>query len=326
MGAFTVPTKLNIAAVQDALFANWATIAPKYPTLGTPGTSQEMADGLIKILDQHEQADPIGAIVPAPRVFEQVVRAIGSSQTDWSVFLRRLPVIEKCLHGFQPDKVAAVLNEGGTAGEQLRATLKASLQSVYAQAQVDGICGWASILAEDPDHYGHIQRLAAALQANNRTIGTNARTTAALAAIIGGEDKLPGKVTSYLASIGVQTPTGGWKSPGMRFALAAEFLRNVGWPGFKPDTHIMRLFEQWIPNVLEQAADDAREMANSLGFGDQTTIKNIQFSLAGLAITPDGTSPSVADNLLWLLGSQVHTTRHAKVHGYPQADTYFNFS
>lgn len=107
-----------------------------------------------------------------------------------------------------------------------------------------------------------------------------------------------------LSSTSVRRARDDWKLPGMGFALASEFLRNLQWRGFKPDTHVKRLLDDWLKDQLRSFEDRASELAAAVGVRTKEARENIQYGLAGLFITPSGESPSKIDNLVWLIGAK----------------------
>lgn len=48
------------------------------------------------------------------------------------------------------------------------------------------------------------------------------------------------------------------KLPGLQFALGSEFFRNLGWNGFKPDRHVIRLLNGLVGELVNQQASSAR--------------------------------------------------------------------
>lgn len=80
--------------------------------------------------------------------------------------------------------------------------------------------------------------------------------------------------------------------------LASEFLRNLGWRGFKPDRHIQRLFSLWFPEVVKSCHERAVELAGLVGTRAKDVVAFFTFSLVGHAVTPPGRTFSEADNLV----------------------------
>lgn len=118
----------------------------------------------------------------------------------------------------------------------------------------------------------------------------------------------------FLAGGTGQIPSAKRKFIGMGYPLAAEFLRNLGWDGFKPDRHVHRLFDLWLPNsgTLDPQSRHA-QIARLIRprIGDKEFERNVARALAGLEIVP-GTklagvdlSASHVDNIVWLIGAEV---------------------
>jgi hypothetical protein len=72
------------------------------------------------------------------------------------------------------------------------------------------------------------------------------------------------------------------------FALAAEYLKNVGVSMFKPDRHILRITGPLRLDILPKGMNDKGEVAKFL---NGITLK-------------EEIDPTYADNLLWLFGSR----------------------
>jgi hypothetical protein len=93
----------------------------------------------------------------------------------------------------------------------------------------------------------------------------------------------------------------------MGYALGSEFLRNLHWPGFKPDIHITRLFNAWLsPTELHQLAEAEgyQQLLDLIHQHNQGVCDYLRYALAGLALTPTGRYTQ-ADNIVWLLGYYV---------------------
>ena len=95
------------------------------------------------------------------------------------------------------------------------------------------------------------------------------------------------------------------KAPGMAPTLASEFLRNLGWDGFKPDRHIQRLFTLWFPDDGREVADRVDHLCDRIGRRDKATRQFAQYALIGIRRSPEGTPLSKVDNLVWALGAYV---------------------
>jgi hypothetical protein len=98
------------------------------------------------------------------------------------------------------------------------------------------------------------------------------------------------------------------KLPGMRFTLASEFLRNLGWTSFKPDRHVTEMFQMWFGSPDEQnLIVEADIAAISRVFGrtriDRSDLSLLRTSLLGAKKTPPGTPINQSDQLVWLYRS-----------------------
>lgn len=293
--------KLNEEAIVDVLYEG----SVKFDQYGIDPeglTEAEYAKKLLERLDQ--MTYDVDEERTNQKVFRAAVRAIGSTQRKWTTFLKREGELERLLGGYDPE-VAMKL-----APEDLREFFPGQTGGMNAEA----VLAWAQMLVENPSYYEDLraigEHLAAAAQQQDENISPEEQ----MVGIIG------------LLSDG---PGSRWKGPtfkkwpGMGYAIGAEFMRNLGWSGFKPDTHIERLLNAWVPEVVEAQEERAKWLVSLTGKRSTTLISAAKYSLAGLAITPDGTAASKADNLLWLLGSEI-VPRGAETS--VGRDTYFHSS
>ena len=97
----------------------------------------------------------------------------------------------------------------------------------------------------------------------------------------------------------------------MQTALASEMLRNLHWSGFKPDRHIKRLLGKWFPDVVAEKSTRAEELARTvLCCRSQDVAIDIKFALVGIAVKPPDCDFTMADNLVWALGSYVEKKKN----------------
>ena len=73
-------------------------------------------------------------------------------------------------------------------------------------------------------------------------------------------------------------------------SLAAEYLKNVGIPTFKPDRHILRLFDSGHMNLLSPNATPLKALMTLNAMANDNKI-----------------DPVYADNVFWLFGSKICT-------------------
>ena len=114
---------------------------------------------------------------------------------------------------------------------------------------------------------------------------------------------------------------GTWKAPGMGYVLACEFLRNLYWgTSFKPDRHIKRLPGGWFPEVAAGVENRAVQLAVLLGSRRGELVKDLKFSLVGIAVTPADRCLNEVDNLVWSLGRYVEKKGKESDTDYTAAD------
>ena len=98
-----------------------------------------------------------------------------------------------------------------------------------------GIADWATVLRDQPNFY--LETIAPARMALHDVDKELTAPTSFLcvAAYFSREEGWAGERSTITAPVGTR------KWPRMGLPLACEFLRNLGWNGFKPDRHIIRL-------------------------------------------------------------------------------------
>jgi hypothetical protein len=121
---------------------------------------------------------------------------------------------------------------------------------------------WARLLTEVEDYYGYVRDLGSFFrQRPQERFDTSLADFELLLCIAGylGDSPVSHPEISHLDAAYLPDPTY-WKLPGMRYVLASEFLRNLGWEGFKPDRHIQRLFDRWYPQGVAQVKPEVERL------------------------------------------------------------------
>lgn len=300
---------LDVPAVEQVLFEKADTLARDYGLTGKYPTPSEFIDALVGSMNQQGLEDPTAKAWSPTDVFGAAVRSLGSNQTVWVRYLAAQHEVAAVLHDFDP---SAVANDAANDEDIVRA-LAAALPSTAPKRTAPTIIAWAQLLHDEPDFFTYVQQLGAAILSSGllRTNDELLPVVATVLATPGG----PRRSREALARIGAPDRKD-WKLPGMGFALASEFLRNLQWRGFKPDTHVKRLFGLWLKDQLPGFEDRASQLAEAVGVRTKEARENIQYSLAGLSITPPGESPSKIDNLVWLIGANIETKRHSTTNSY----------
>ncbi|MDI9314173.1 MAG: hypothetical protein QM529_05835 [Hydrotalea sp.] len=128
------------------------------------------------------------------------------------------------------------------------------------------------------------------------------------------------------ALLGSENQQDNYKIKGMGFALASEFLRNLGFPNFKPDRHILRIFYDDIifkDGLCPDLINNTKKILNTLNKPYKNTPfekrdkdgglsinieTNIYACLLGAKIAEDAgcaNNINFVDNTLWLYGSEI---------------------
>jgi hypothetical protein len=97
----------------------------------------------------------------------------------------------------------------------------------------------------------------------------------------------------------------------MGFPLGSEFLRNLGWNGFKPDRHVRRLLRAWVPDLIATHEKESIRLGSLAGRHEKSVREDLQLCLAGNALSSDENHLRT-DNLIWLIGAYVETARNQR--------------
>lgn len=296
--------KLNLAAVQNALFTNATVrgrIARDYSLGDTPTTASAFCARVIENLRQIPASYPLSQQRNNDQVFEAAVRAIGSNSRSWARYLKSEPELRKLLCDFEVERVSRQVESRRVVQEQVALLLG----GITAKNDARAIMEWSDALARTPEYYSRIIYLANAI--------SDAAVSLARCRLQDFEIMIC--VVSALAkpsSIGNRQIAGALrqfgpepKLRGMGYVLASEFFRNLGWSGFKPDRHIKRLLEGWSIIDSPEVQNRVATLSAVLGTHDREFREYASYALRGVELTPNHCSYSVADNHIWLLGAYV---------------------
>lgn len=257
------------------------------------GDPMKMADSLVESLGQaHQTAKEAENPKSNATVFRAASLALASNMRKWSNFLNCREKFEQLVENYDPVAFSKAVDSDSSRIEDVAECLGGRTGKGDAEA----ILKWADLLEKDIEYYKALEEL------RNKIIGFvhSEEIVPVLAALLGYPSKKVEK--KWPPPSGMET----WKTPGMRTALASEFLRNLHWEGFKPDRHIKRLLGRWFYDVVEKKSERAEHLAEQvLCRRSKDIIEDITFSLVGAVVTPEGCSSTKADNLVWALGSYV---------------------
>lgn len=247
-------------------------------SLDVPSSADELSLSVREALDQHVFEDPLSRSVSNDTVLLAATRALASNSRKWSVYLNNKKKISELLSHYSIADIARPPHADD---------LSKLLPGLTSKADSRAILRWITVLGENADYYQSIVSVAKELIERSSQRGTTL-----------SQEEL------FLCVVGRYSNQ--W--PGMRFALGSEFLRNLGWSGFKPDRHIKRLFNLWIPELVDDNSaldDQAIVLTSIIENRNRDLIENLKFALAGIQISPKNYSYSATDNLIWLLGAYV---------------------
>jgi hypothetical protein len=91
----------------------------------------------------------------------------------------------------------------------------------------------------------------------------------------------------------------------MGYILGSEFIRNLHWPAFKPDRHVQRLLDRWMPNARLEVEPEVASIQRLLGHKTKDLERYLSYSLIGINATPPGVPITFTDNLVWLLAAYI---------------------
>lgn len=268
------------------------------------GSADDFVSSLVEVFDQRPHEDPVDVDRSPRDVFRAAVRSLGSNSRTWTSFLGREPELAALLEDYDPDAVWPKVVDGRMSAEDLLDFFPGQTRRTDARSAI----AWAR-RASTRDFDREVRALAGALSIRCREEhGEEIRTDHLMPTLVAFLANPPGSRWPGYAVVrvmGVTDDPADLKLPGMGPALGSEFFRNLGWSGFKPDRHIMRMLDRWAPEVVEAQRPVAGRLAKVVGRRDRGTLNYLAYSLAGQELTPDGTHFSVADNLVWALGAFV---------------------
>lgn len=278
--------KINIDIVKERLFECAKEKIARDYHIAAPTSPQELSQRVLHALDQHICENPLTQHYDNNVVFKAAVRSLASNMRKWGTFLA------------QEDKITGLLKnyiiENVSLSPPSISVLREALTGQTSTQDARSILGWLDLLSQRPSYYDEV------IVKVSWEIVARAKDTQV--------DLMPHVlflcVAGYLSNPPPIRREVKW--PGMGFALGSEFLRNLGWNGFKPDRHIKRLFDSWVGTRLDVDIAPSVEIVQKLiGRCDSLTAENAKYSLIGIKISPDGYSFSEIDNLVWLLGAYV---------------------
>jgi len=228
-------------------------------------------------------------------IFRAAVRSLGSNSRDWKAFLNGEAKLVELTGNYDPVVTAVIGSHAAKAIQQL-------IPGQTSGGDARAIVAWAERLNTSQGYDSYLKSLREETRTRAQARGislTEQEMTAMIALIVGmAPDAFPHGAFPLKAS-------------GMGPTLASEFLRNLGWSGFKPDRHVRRLLTKWFPEDV-QVRQRAEALAKSIGTRRRDAVDFLYFSILGAERSPPGMQISHVDNLVWLYGAMIDTGRKAR--------------
>jgi len=300
-----IKMKINLAKIKKTLFEDKIQKKIIYSFGLEPriySKPEDFTNALIQSLAQISVQTPLNQQFNNNEVFKAAVRSIGSNSRSWAVFKNNEKKIKDILCDYNP----VLANKKIDNNQFIQDKISALLPGITTKNDTKAIIRWTRLLSENDNFYSYIKktgnniqerslenRLQQGLQRGElllclvlclNTLGFNNCST----------NVFPATTVALKNNL-----------PGMGFALTSEFMRNMKWDGFKPDRHIMRLFDLWIPKKDEQIFKRAEELKKMLGIRGKNFDKFLYYALLGISLSPNDEALSIIDNHVWLLGAYV---------------------
>jgi hypothetical protein len=289
--------QIDITIIQRRLYDDIAVrnrLIRDYALDPIPEDAESLTRSLLLAFRQIPVTDPLSETIDNGAVYRAAIHALGSNSRSWSSFIRGRESLERYLNDY--DLSFAPEHKG----------LLAFLPGQTGPADARAIIAWQRILSKKYNYYSGLVELGKRF----RSLGIGNDELLPCVAVFIGAPPSERRVHPCLSDIYERRVRSDWKTPGMGPVLASEFLRNMGWNGFKPDRHVIRLLERWIPEVVYDQCMRAIELSDIIGTRRKDLVTFLTYSLTGIAVTPPDSSFSVTDNLIWTLGAYLETRNH----------------
>ncbi|CAJ1002310.1 hypothetical protein [Brevibacillus aydinogluensis] len=290
--------RVDIAGIKRALWESDKVrekIARDYDFNEEPRDQEHFASMLIGALKQEVKV--VERAVENKEVFEAAVRAIGSNSRPWSTFISKEQELRAVLEDYDPFRVCK------KDLTNLAKTLKTFFPGLTSSNDAQAVIMWAKKLTQYDSFYNDvILKVAKAFREECKAVtGADLRNEDLLICICGF---FANPSSKRLKELGVSLgPIEDLKFNGMKYPLASEFMRNLGWNGFKPDRHIKRLLAYWFDPNTEGNSEKIALFEHLLGRKNKELREFIMFSLLGQQVSPEGMKYSEVDNLIWATGA-----------------------
>jgi len=296
---------INLHAMKTRLFGHpklRARILRDYAVATAPTNPDEFAEAVVNQFDQAPVSSPLEQTLSDSDVFRAAVKALASNSRSWATFLRFERRLAGLLGEYDPAASHLAFEEGRLDVTQVAACLPGTSSTADARA----IKAWAVLLNQRPNWYeGLTEAGREFMRLATERLGSplpDSRLVLCIVGLLAGSlptRRVPEALVKRRQHLLADRPN----LPGMGYVLASEFFRNLHWNAFKPDRHVQRLFDRWLPGGAAQVQREVQSLQELLGRNTKDLSTYLTYSLIGIRATPEGIPHSVADNLVWLLGA-----------------------
>ena len=287
--------KIDLDKVQSRHFekdAVRARILRDFGVAEVPVDVRDFVRLLIDALKQPVAAQPLAQVLTNVEVFRAAVWALGSNSRNWCDFVSKEGRLRNLVEQYDPLATIRSLERH----PQILNDIKLCLKGQTSSRDTENILRWAHILSQNGNFYTEIVRVGQKFRHDYSAFNDETIDDFDLSLCM-------------VAHFADKSCSRGTKFPGMSYALASEFFKNLGWSCFKPDRHIKRLFDRWFAHQPGNLTNEKRlrGLETMILGGRQSAELRIflRYSMLGKAVSPVGSIFSQVDNMVWLLGKYI---------------------
>lgn len=294
---------LNLDMLKELLYSDVKIrnkIQKDYDFKKIPENIDDFSNILISSLNQ-----PIKDIrreISNNEVFEAAVKSLGSNSRNWTTFISQEKSLKSKLFNYDPIKV----NDNS---KELMTELLPYFPGQSCSNDIKAVLRWAEKLTIQKNYYTtYIKQIMSGFEKLHQEKYNSKIDDDKLFICIAGfsaNPPLKWEGQKYLNQIDLIKDNHLLKFDGMGYPLSSEFLRNLGWNGFKPDRHIKRLFDYWLGSQEIISNREIEHLLDLISRKNKELIEFIKYSLIGQKISPKAMNYSQIDNITWAVGAYV---------------------
>lgn len=294
---------LNLDKLKELLYTDEKVrnkIQNDYAFTEIPKDINDFSNLLISSLNQ--PVKDIRREISNNEVFEAAVKSLGSNSRNWITFISKEESLKSTLFDYDPIKVH-------NNSKELMTTLRPYFPGQSCSNDVKAVLHWAEKLTIINNFYSsYIREIMDVYEKLHQMKYNTKIDDKNLFICVAGFFASPPSTwegQKYLDQIDLKKDRDLLKFNGMKYPLSSEFLRNLGWNGFKPDRHIIRLLDSWLGDQEIVTENEINYLLELIGSRNKELKEFVKYSLIGQAISPNGMSYSQIDNIIWTVGANV---------------------